>query len=46
MMKPVIAIAFSKICLAFFTSLSHNLYPVLDAIKKQEQHEAIKKLYP
>ena len=33
---------------AFFSSLNHNTCPVYDAeeIKKQEQQEAIKKLYP
>ena len=33
---------------AFFSSLSQNTCPVYDAeeIKKQEQKEAIKKLYP
>ena len=33
---------------AFFSSLNQNTCPVLDAeeIKKQEQKEAIKKLYP
>ena len=33
---------------AFFSSLNQNTYPVYDAeeIKKQEQKEAIKKLYP
>ena len=32
----------------FFSSLNLNIYPVLDAeeVKKQEQDEAIKKLYP
>ena len=32
----------------FFLSLNHNNCPVYDAeeIKKQEQQEAIKKLYP
>jgi len=32
----------------FFSSLNQNTCPVLDAeeIKKQEQNEAIKKLYP
>ena len=33
---------------AFFSSLNQNNWPVYDAeeIKKQEQQEAIKKLYP
>ena len=33
---------------AFFSSLNHNTCPVYEAeeIKKQEQQEAIKKLYP
>ncbi len=33
---------------AFFLSLNHNTCPVFDAeeIKKQEQQEAIKNLYP
>ena len=33
---------------AFLTSLNQNTFPVYDAedIKKQEQQEAIKKLYP
>ena len=33
---------------AFFSSLSQNTCPIYDAeeIKKQEQQEAIKKLYP
>ena len=33
---------------AFFSSLNQNTCPVYDAaeIKKQEQQEAIKKLYP
>ena len=33
---------------AFFSSLNQNICPVYDAgeIKKQEQQEAIKKLYP
>tara|TARA_A100001388_G_scaffold163702_1_gene122232 strand:- start:792 stop:941 length:150 start_codon:yes stop_codon:yes gene_type:complete len=33
---------------AFFSSLNHNTCPVYDAeeIKKQEQQEAIEKLYP
>jgi len=33
---------------AFFSSLNQNLCPIYDAeeIKKQEQQEAIKKLYP
>jgi len=33
---------------SFFASLNQNTYPVLDAeeIKKQEQKEAIDKLYP
>jgi len=33
---------------AFFSSLNQNTCPVLDAeeIKKQEQKEAIKRLYP
>ena len=33
---------------AFFSSLNQNTFPVYDAeeIKKQEQQEAIKKLYP
>ena len=33
---------------AFLSSLNHNICPVYDAeeIKKQEQQEAIKKLYP
>ena len=33
---------------AFFSSLNKNICPVYDAeeIKKQEQKEAIKKLYP
>ena len=33
---------------AFFLSLNQNICPVYDAeeIKKQEQHDAIKKLYP
>ena len=33
---------------AFFSSLNQNTCPVYDAeeIKKQEQREAIKKLYP
>ena len=33
---------------SFFSSLNHNTCPVCDAeeIKKQEQKEAIKKLYP
>ena len=33
---------------AFFSSLNQNACPVYDAeeIKKQEQQEAIKKLYP
>ena len=32
----------------FFSSLNQNTCPVYDAeeIKKQEQHEAIRKLYP
>ena len=32
----------------FFSSLNQNTYPVLDAeeIKKQEQKEAIERLYP
>ena len=37
---------FKKI--AFFSSLNQNNYPIYDAeeIKKQEQKEAINKLYP
>ena len=33
---------------AFFSSLNQNTCPIYDAeeIKKQEQHDAIKKLYP